>query len=242
MIAFRWFTLIFSVIISRSNAQVQQTGKFNSAARQIYFGKRVNSNLDGSKSKIQVPFHDSKKLLEADEVLKSASSIRSVPLNFAKAIPIEIDSRVDGIWEENISAGLKAWSLFIESNTALGIALIFDQFRIIDEGELYVINDSGVLGAFTKSNNKPDGKFAVHYLKGSNVFLIYIEPLKRTKPLNYFKIGKIVHAYRDIFQSKAVSGSCNIDSRCISNYVSPKKKMCFNHLLCFYYIFYYHVI
>lgn len=212
--------LVFSVLILTSRAQVEQIGKFNSVARQIYFGKRADSGSNGSKLKVQVPFHDSKKLLEADEAQKSTSSIHSAPLTFAKAIEMEIDSGVDGIWEENLASGLKIWSLFIESKTALGIALIFDQFLIINEGELYLMNDSGILGAFTKANNKADGKFAVRHLKGSSVFLVYIEPLKGTKPLNHFKIGKVVHAYRDIFQSKAISGTCNIDSRCINNFVS----------------------
>lgn len=223
---------ILSLLISCLRAQVQQVGKFNSAARQIYFGKRVDSGLNDSKFKVQVPFHDSKKLLEADDALKSMESmgsmgsmkslkaVHSVPLSFAKAITMGIDSRVNGVWEENVSSGLKTWSLYIESKTALAIALIFDNFRIINEGELYVINESGILGAFTKNNNKADGKFAVHPLKGSGIFLIYIEPLKGTKPLNYFKIGKVVHAYRDIFQSKSVSGACNVDSRCINAHVS----------------------
>ena len=211
---------LFYVLILTSHAQVQQIGKFNSVARQIYFGKRADSGLNGSKFKVQVPFHDSKKLLEADEAQKSTNSIHSAPFTFAKAIEMKLDSRVDGIWEENVSVGLKIWSIFIESKTALGIALIFDQFLIINEGEMYVMNDKGILGAYTKANSKSDGKFAVRPLEGSSVFLIYVEPLKGTKPLNHFKIGKVVHAYRDIFQSKVVSGSCNIDSRCINNFVS----------------------
>lgn len=223
MFIFSASLLILSLLICCLSAQVQQEGKFNSAARQIYFGKRVDSGLNDSKFKVQVPFHDSKKLLEADDALKSMDSMKSMhstPFTFAKAITMDIDSRVNGIWEENALSGLKTWSLYIESKTALAIALIFDNFRIINEGELYIINDSGILGAFTKDNNKADGKFAVHPLKGSGVFLIYIEPLKGTKPLNYFKIGKVVHAYRDIFQSKSVSGACNVDSRCINAFVN----------------------
>jgi hypothetical protein len=220
-ISFNSFFLLTALILS-SHAQIQQTGKFNSVARQIYFGKRAGSGFLESKFKVQVPFHDSKKLLEADEAQKSTNSIHSAPLTFAKAIEVEIDSQIDGVWEENASAGLKIWSVFIESKTALGIALIFDQYRIINEGELYLMSESGILGAYTKANNKADGKFAVRSLEGSSVFLIYVEPLKGTKPLNHFKIGKVVHAYRDIFQSKATSGSgsCNIDARCINNFVN----------------------
>ena len=85
---------------------------------------------------------------------------------------------------------------------------------------MYIMNDSGVLGAFTKSNNKADGKFSIQPLKGSNIFIIYIEPLKSVKPFNYFKIGKVVHAYRDIFnQSKSISGACNLDVKCVSTFV-----------------------
>lgn len=221
---------IFSSLIY---CQVEQIGRFNSAARQIYYGKRVDIGLDDSKFKIQVPFHDSKILLkEADDLqlknekalsmsLKSESSIHSAPISFAKSIPVEIDSRIQGVWEEDANLGLRTWSAYIESKSALGIALIFEEFRIINEGELYVVNDSGILGAFTRANNKPDGKFSIQHLKGSGVFLIYIEPAFKaiSKPLNCFKISKVVHAFRDVFNAKALSGSCNVDSRCSSLFV-----------------------
>lgn len=222
------FALILSIFLLTLSvsAQVQQEGKFNSKARQIYFGKRVDSGMNDSKFKIQVPFHDSKALLEAEELQKSASSVHSGPITFAKAIPLEIDSRFNGVWEVDTNSNVKTWSLFIESKTATGIALIFDKFHIFEDGEMYIMNDSGVLGAFTRANNKPDGKFSIQPLKGSNIFIVYIESLKSVKPLNYFKIGKVVHAYRDIFnQDKAISGACNVDVRCINSFVSDLVKV-----------------
>lgn len=224
----------FLLLSSQFSCQVEQIGRFNSAARQIYFGKRADSGMSGSKFKIQVPFHDSKLLLkEANDLqskqeatasipLKSTTAIHSAPLSFAESIPVEIDSRSHGIWEEDSGLGIRTWSVFIESKSALGIALIFDQFRIFEDGEMYAINDSGILGAFTRANNKPDGKFSIQHLKGSSVFLIYIEPAFKpvAKPLNYFKINKVVHAFRDIFDEKTLSGSCNVDARCVSLFVS----------------------
>lgn len=208
---------VLAFLISTSFAQVEQIGEFNSIARQIYFGKR----FDSARLKIQVPFHDSKILLERDEsLIKSASTkIHSMPMNVAKAIPIEIDSRKDGIWEEDVLSGLRTWSVLIESKTAYGIGLIFDQFRIFEGGEMYVMNDSMQLGAFTSANNKPDGKFAIQHLQGSSIFIIYIEPLRSAKPLNCFRIEKVVHAYRNIFEPKAVSGTCNLDVKCINTFV-----------------------
>lgn len=199
-------------------AQVQFKGKFDSKARQVYFGKRTDSRFDTeSKYKIQVPFHDSNLLLKSDELEKN--TIRFSPIKVAKAIPIEIDSRINGIWEEDTNAKIKTWSLFIESKTALGIALIFDNFHIFGEGEMYIINESGILGAFTKRNNKADGKFSIQSLRGSKIFIIYIESLKSVKPLTYFKIGKVVHTYRDIFIGKSTSGVCNVDSKCVDSFV-----------------------
>ena len=54
------FALILSIFLLTLSvsAQVQQEGKFNSKARQIYFGKRVDSGMNDSKFKIQVPFHN----------------------------------------------------------------------------------------------------------------------------------------------------------------------------------------
>lgn len=239
------FSLAIFTFCSLISCQVEQIGRFDSAARQIYFGKRADSGMTGSRFKIQVPFHDSKILLkEADDLqmkqgaaasipLKSTASIHSMPLSFAKSIPVEIDSRIQGVWEEDPSLSIRTWSVFIESKSALGIALIFEQFRIFEDGELYAMNDSGILGAFTRANNKPDGKFSIQHLKGSGVFLIYIEPAFKAiaKPLNNFKISKVVHAFRDIFDEKAISGSCNVDSRCVSLFVRIHCKCLFSNLI-----------
>lgn len=218
-------TLIFflpSIFFPFISSQVQQTGIYGSKARQIYFGKRID--FDDERLKVQVPFHDSKKLLEADEALKSTTNprIHSGPYTFAKAIDIEIDSRSKGVWETEIgSNGVRTWSLLIESKTALGIALIFDHFNIPPGGELYVMNDSKVLGAFTSKNNKADGKFSIQSLKGSSVFLVYIESKTSAEnSIGYIKIGKVVHSYRDIYDDKALSGDCNVDVRCLNSFVS----------------------
>lgn len=215
--------LLSLLFIRGSFGQVEQVGEFDSVARQIYFGKRFDSN-DNLHLKIQVPFHDSKILLEQDDSLIKSSNtkVHSMPVNVAKAIDVDIDSRKDGVWEEDLLSGLRTWSLLIESKTAYGIGLIFDQFRIFEGGEMYVMNDSMQLGAFTYANNKSDGKFSIKHLPGSSIFIIYIEPLRSAKPLNSFRIGKVVHAYRNIFVPKSISGTCNVDAKCINSFVNEQ--------------------
>lgn len=215
---------IFSFILwlfSFISGQVQNEGLYNAKARQIYFGKRADSGMNESKFKITVPFHDSKVLLLNDQSLKATDSIHSAPISFAKAIPIKIDFKQKGIWEEDGES--RSWTCMIQSKTALGLALIFEEFRIINEGELYVMNDSGILGAFTSNNNKKDGKFSIQPISGSMIFLIYIEPLKSLKPLNSLIIGKVAHVYRNLTLltgQKSLSGSCNVDVRCVDSFVT----------------------
>ena len=212
---------LISLFISLISGQVQYEGRYNAKARQIYFGKRADSGMKDSKFMIQVPFHDSKTLLSIDESQKSSNSIHSGPISFAKAIPIEIDFNKKGVWEKDDR--YRTWTCLIESKTALGLALIFDEFRILDEGELYIMNDSGILGAYTSKNNKKDGKFSIQPISGSSVFLIFIEPLKSLKPLNSLIIGKVVHVYKNLSlftNQKSLSGSCNVDVRCINSFVS----------------------
>ena len=210
---------IFS-FIALIYGQVQYGGRYNSKARQIYFGKRVDSEINNSKFKIQVPFHDSKTLLSTDESQKTSDLLHSSPISFAKAIPIEIDFKKKGIWEEDDE--FRTWTCLVESKTALGLAFIFEEFRIINEGELYVVNDSGIMGAFTLKNNKKDGKFSIQPISGSSVYLIFIEPKKSLKPLNSLIIGKVVHVYRNLTMltgQKSLSGSCNVDVRCVDSFV-----------------------
>lgn len=226
------FTLIFS-LITLISGQVQYEGRFNSKARQVYFGKRDNTQMNNSKFKIQVPFHDSKTLLAIDEAQKSTSSLHSAPISFAKAIPIEVDFRENGIWEED--GEFRTWTCLIESKTALGLAFIFDEFRIMNEGELYIMNDSGIMGAFTSRNNKKDGKFSIRPISGSSVFLIFIEPLKSVKPLNSLVVGKIVHVYRNLSMltgQKSLSGACNVDARCINSFVSAHFRIYVIYIFC----------
>lgn len=218
------FTIIILSIIlslfSLISGQVQYEGLYNAKARQIYFGKRVDSEMNESKFKVVVPFHDSKVLLSADQSLKATNSIHSAPISFAKAIPVHIDFKEKGIWEEDGES--RSWTCLIESKTALGMALIFEEFRIINEGELYVMNDSGILGAYTHKNNKKDAKFSIQPISGSMMFLIYIEPLNSLKPLNSLIIEKVVHVYRNLTLlngQKSLSGPCNVDVRCVDSYV-----------------------
>lgn len=208
------FILYFMALIS---GQVQYEGRYNAKARQIYFGKR---GMNDSKFKVQVPFHDSKTLLSIDNSQKASNYVHSAPISFAKAIPVEIDFKEKGIWEKD--GDYRTWTCLIESKTALGLALIFEEFRIINEGELYIVNDSGILGAFTSNNNKKDGKFSIQPISGSSIFLVFIEPLRSLKPLNSLIISKVVHVYRDLsmFTSqKLLSGSCNVDVKCLNSFV-----------------------
>lgn len=213
------FAGIFFILLVKG--QIQRFGRYSSEARQLFLNK---SAYNAAKLTIKVPFHDSKVLLAAEKALHPASKFQPRPITFAKAIPLNIDSRTMGVWLNDSKLGLNTWSLYIQSKTAFALALIFDHFIIPSQGELYVLNEQGTLGAFTSENNKPDAKFSIQPVKGENLFLVYIEPSKAIDHLDFLKIGKVVHAFRDIYRlsmnDKSVSGSCNVDVSCVNAFVS----------------------
>jgi hypothetical protein len=206
-----------------SLAQVQTAGRYDALARQVYFGKRTGSSSSDN-LKVILPFHNTTKLAAEDLSVKSHTG----PLKFAQAISVDLDWTKDGVWETDLFNGIRIWSLLVQSKTAKSLSVVFDRFMLPAEGELYMMNDNEVLGAFTAAlNNKADGKFAIRPLPGDTAFLVYLEPLPvaksvmvQTPPLH---IKYISHGFRDVFRpassAKSLSGTCEVDVRCVNSWV-----------------------
>ena len=221
---------LISLIGVGIEAQVQTRGQFDSLARQVFFGKRTDSGTL-NRMKFKVPFHDSAVLRAID---KPAKGSPPGPVKVAEAIPVQIDSRTHGVWEADVVNGVNTWSILIESKTALSLALVFSNFTLPPSGELYVLNDGVTLGAYTAAiNNKKSKEFAIQPVKGEQVFLIYIEPMGASPGLEALLINRVVHGYRSIGNDdeKDSSGACEVDVRCLSQWVNKAPISPENYLL-----------
>ncbi|MBR1774110.1 MAG: T9SS type A sorting domain-containing protein [Bacteroidales bacterium] len=138
---------------------------------------------------------------------------------------------------EKISlADADLYILKIKSEGALALNLYSDDFYIPENCELYLWNTdrSKCLGAFTKDNNSPDGRFATDYVYNDEMIIEYYQPksVKESAKLNIEKIG---YFYRDVinFEQESLlreedneseinlpykgyqdAGSCNVNVNC----------------------------
>lgn len=166
------------------------------------------------------------------------------PYKFAEAIPFDLDIKKDGVWEENKEAGYKVWRATVTSKAANSLGLVFDDFYLPHGGELYVVGQDRILGAFIGDvNNKADGKFSTMPLPGEALLLEYYEPIIRdavskclaTEKLGYLlrnrtpakrpashrdaeevrlAISRVTHGFRPYTKNFGDSGSCNVDVAC----------------------------
>lgn len=160
-------------------AQVQSIGKFRPVVAcpskagtirdtRIYSLPQVNNlflMLDAESEESSISLED-----QQEDQLK--------PYKFAESIPINLDIKKDGVWEKHPEAGYKVWRATITSKSAKSLGLIFEDFYLPAGGELYVIGQDQILGAFIGDvNNKSNGKFATMPLPGEELLLEYYEPL-----------------------------------------------------------------
>ncbi len=136
---------------------------------------------------------------------------------------------------------------YSKSKNAHSIGLVFKQFYLPHGGELYIIGQDKILGAFVGDiNNKANGKFATTPLPGESILLEYYEALNQEvekcfakeklgfllggnrmtpskKPVKIasdevrLAIRNVNHGFRPYTKNFGDAGSCNIDVACEPN-------------------------
>ncbi len=129
-----------------------------------------------------------------------------------------------GTWTK-LPDGRMMWQAMFYCNNAKAIGVVFDNFYIPEEAELYLydINKRMIIGAFTSENNHPSMQFSTHILPGTTIVVEYVEPfnvvtqkVKPGQPINNnislfninndlqnyypkgsFKISELIYTYRD---------------------------------------------
>ena len=179
-------------LISGVLAQVQSIGKFRPVVAcpskagtirdtRIYSLPQVNNlflMLDAESEESSISLEDPQ-----EDQLK--------PYKFAESIPINLDIKKDGVWEKHPEAGYKVWRATITSKSAKSLGLIFQDFYLPQGGELYVIGQDQILGAFIGDvNNKSNGKFATMPLPGEELLLEYYEPMGEEERFEKCVVGE----------------------------------------------------
>jgi len=142
------------------------------------------------------------------------------PFEFAYPFEVDLTPENSGEWFRGEN-GFNIWKLTIRSKNAMSLNLIFDEFKLPENARLFVFNENEnhVLGAFTKLNNKPSGKFAVSPVLGDEITVQLEIPEKYSKE-KCFRINTVNHDYVGILKSgerrplNKLAGTCNIDVNC----------------------------
>lgn len=211
-------------------AQVQVDGHFKEiVARSDKAGSIKRSKV------YSLPRLDNLKLLQDAEFAESSAWDESPQLKgyrFAESIPFSLNICKSGDWEENRQQGYRVLRATISSKDAKSLSLTFNDFYLPKNGELYIIGQDRVLGAFVGDvNNKPNGNFATMPLPGDVLQIEYYEPLENAKNIDSadevvpilkcmeedglrLSVSNVAHGFRPIFNNFGTAGSCNVDVVC----------------------------
>jgi V8-like Glu-specific endopeptidase len=171
--------------------------------------KPVNSKMqvqDIKLSKVEIS-----QLLVEDDAEKELG----LPFRFGKDIDVDLGLKNSGQWED--VKGGRIWKIKITSENAYSINLIFDNFRLSNEAELYIYNEDEtmIIGPILSKNNNKSEVFATDLIQGQSIILELFEPAF-SKGESKLHISKVIHGYVDMFYKSGFgdSGSCNIDVNC----------------------------
>ncbi|MEM9022685.1 MAG: hypothetical protein AAGB22_03025, partial [Bacteroidota bacterium] len=131
-----------------------------------------------------------------DQQAAAAQHVGGAPMGLV--IPHVVNSQAHGRWQ-TLPDGGQLWRCTIESPSAKGITLYFDQFRLPTGYRLFAYRPDGaeVLGAYTHRNNQPSGRFAIGLIHGSQVVLeLYRPPNSTTREA--LQVSEVGHAYQHV--------------------------------------------
>jgi len=95
---------------------------------------------------------------------------------FAAPVSADVSLENAGIWH-SLPNGDRVWLCALRSTGALGLTLIFEEFRLPAGAKVFAYGaNQQVLGAYTAQSCLPSGKFLIGVLKGEIAYLELYEP------------------------------------------------------------------
>ena len=142
------------------------------------------------------------------------------PLRYGMMLGANFGLTDSGQWDA-VSGG-QVWRLGLTSSGAHSLGLEFDELRLPEGAELYVLSGDGeqVLGAFNQRNERPDGGFAVEPVGGDRAVIeLYLPDWAESEAR--LSLGHVIHDYRNLFALEngtagysSGDGGCSIDANC----------------------------
>jgi len=131
---------------------------------------------------------------------------------FGFPMDLRVNSAEDGQWTVINRDGDQVWSITLKSSKALSLGVTFKKFKIPVGGELYLIGENDIYGAYTHINNPADGIFTTFPMQGKTLTIQYFHPSGLKAELPSFRIMKVTHGYRPL--AFGSSGKCNNNVAC----------------------------
>lgn len=171
-----------------------------------------------SQTVVRLPRQDNAALLRKSRT--SAGENKLKPFRFAEPIDVDLSTLNSGSWSE--VGNYRVWQLVLVSSDAKSLNLIFDRYHLPEDARLFLFSpdQSDLLGAFTKANNRETGVFATSPVAGDHLVIQYEEPLN-AEFQGELSIAQVNHDFVGIKSLKSdrrplgiPSGDCNVNINC----------------------------
>lgn len=123
-----------------------------------------------------------------------------------------------GEWRE-LADGMALWRIPVGADNAVSLAFAFDRFFLPPGAQMYVRNETQMLGPYTDADNPPSRRFATPLIRGDHATIEVLLP-QSMKSFLELELASVHAGYRDILAPASVrnpgtgSGACNVDTIC----------------------------
>ena len=199
------FLLVTSVLIAQSETK----------PLPFSFGKKgISQAIDVN----IMPYTDNDALIKEDAMRQDKSLPLRVGIGHSVAKTLDNSGRKDILEDGSI-----LWRAEFVSENAFLTYLVFDQFNIPKEAQLFIYSpdQSQVFGPYTNDDVQEVGKLVTDDILGDEVIVEYYEPANASFK-GEFRIAAVMHVYKDFLHTRTdtkgphgeADGTCHIDVAC----------------------------
>jgi len=213
--------LLLLSIFGITKSQINQGGyPYTYADSSMHLFEEVKLKSGSEKGSYSIPSVVNEDELEyANSLKENCPSCRNDIYGKGLNININFKEQAKKVSSKN---GINVWVLKFQSNEAFGLQFVFSDFQIPEAAKLFFYNEdrSFLLGAFTSENNTLDRKFSTQYVKGSTIYMEYVETANPEFEGSLI-LSEVVHVFKNVFTrsgpfSQGDAAWCENDAMCQS--------------------------